>query len=333
MPTLRWLDDPTAGMLSAVNRLLGDFGREVIPDEPDKPVDELLAEITGAPSHRRTHVLEALEDGEVAGAAILVAEDLQGRDTIAWLKTLVVAPSYRRRHVGSSMAAAVLERSREESRQRFQTFVPPTPAAAGFATGLGATRTGIVSHQNRLRTSDLDREMLERWIARAPERAGGYSLLCFDGRCPGEWLGGFTELVAVMNTAPRSDADEDVVYSTEQVVEQEEAHLASGGWGWTVCARHDSSGELVAFTELGGSRYRPWLAQQGETGVHPDHRNRGLGRWIKAVNASRLLVERPEVSVVETWNADTNAPMLSINEAMGFRRVAEWVEWTRPLVR
>lgn len=139
----------------------------------------------------------------------------------------------------------------------------------------------------------------------------------------------FVELVAVMNTIPRSTEEVDTVYSSEQILERQEAHLAGGGWSWTACVCQKPSMRPVAFTELSGTRHRPWLAAQGDTGVHPDHRNRGLSKWVKAVNGLRLLQERPEVQVIESLNEHTNYPMLSINAAMGFRRVVEWVEWTR----
>jgi mycothiol synthase len=136
---------------------------------------------------------------------------------------------------------------------------------------------------------------------------------------------------SVMNTAPKAKGVDDIAVTPDQVRANQEAHIRRGGWGWTVCACHEPSGRLVGFTELSGFSYRPWLAEQGDTGVHPDHRNRGLGRWMKAVNGLRLLDEKPEVSVLETWNADVNAPMLSINDTMGFRPVAEWQEWRLPI--
>jgi hypothetical protein len=76
-----------------------------------------------------------------------------------------------------------------------------------------------------------------------------------------------------------------------------------------------------------GGHGHQWLAVQGDTGVEPVHRNRGLGRWSKATNVLRLLEERPDTQVVETWHAGVNAPMLTINDAMGFRPVAECQEW------
>jgi hypothetical protein len=195
-----------------------------------------------------------------------------------------------------------------------------------FASACGAT-PGLVDRQNRLQVKHLDAQLLENWVARAAERAGDYELVCFDGICPDEWLTGFAEVISVMNTAPRVEGTDDVVTTEQQVRESEEAHLRSGGWGWTVCVCHHPSRRLVGYTELGGSSHRPWLAEQGDTGVDAAHRNLGLGRWMKAVNALRLLEERPETMVIETWNAGVNAPMLAINDAMGFRPVAEWQEW------
>jgi GNAT superfamily N-acetyltransferase len=109
------------------------------------------------------------------------------------------------------------------------------------------------------------------------------------------------------------------------------AHVAHGNTSWTVCARDDRTGRFVGYTELSLSHWRPWLAGQGDTGVHPDHRQRGIGRWLKAHNALRLLAEKPGVELIETWNAASNAAMLSINRAMGFDVVARRQEWNVPV--
>jgi len=44
---------------------------------------------------------------------------------------------------------------------------------------------------------------------------------------------------------------------------------------------------------------------------------------LKATMALRLVSERPEVRSISTGNAGSNAPMLSINHAMGFRCVEQ----------
>jgi GNAT superfamily N-acetyltransferase len=106
---------------------------------------------------------------------------------------------------------------------------------------------------------------------------------------------------------------------------------ASGRTGWVVAARHEPTDELVGYTRLALNPYRPWLGDQGDTAVLPAHRGNGIGRWLKATNALRLLDERPDVTAVDTWNADVNEPMLAINREMGFRLLVPWREWELPL--
>ena len=165
-------------------------------------------------------------------------------------------------------------------------------------------------------------------IKQASEGADGYSVVGFDDVCPDEWLGQFSRIRAVMNTAPRSEPDRDETWTVDQIRADQQSLVDRGYWNWFTLVRDDSTGEFVAYSELGGSVHRAWLSQQGDTGVSIKHRGRGFAKWVKAVNALRLLSERPEIQAVETWNAGVNAPMLAVNHAMGFQLVAQWQEWS-----
>jgi GNAT superfamily N-acetyltransferase len=90
---------------------------------------------------------------------------------------------------------------------------------------------------------------------------------------------------------------------------------------------HDATGQLVAFTQLGGHATSTWYAEQWDTIVAPEHRGHRLGTLIKVANLEYARAQRPEVRVVDTVNADSNPYMVAINEAMGFRshrRLGEW---------
>jgi GNAT superfamily N-acetyltransferase len=305
--------------------MVSAFEREVIPGEPDIPAAELVADLLNVPPHRHVSIGVASEAGEAVGTIRLILDDTAGNEDLAEVEYLIVRPERRRAGFGRALVHAVCQRT---ERSRIRAYVPIGHSGGmALAAAVGAV-PGIVDRQSRLGVTDLDRRMLEGWVARAGDRAGGYSLVCFDGPCPDELLQGFAVLTRVMNTAPRSAGDEDVLSTPAQVRAFYEALFRQMGWVWTVCARHDATGKLVGFTQLLATTARPWLGQQWDTGVDPAHRNVGLGRWLKAANALRLLDERPEVTTIETWNAGVNAAMLAINEAMGFRPVAEWQEWT-----
>ena len=56
----------------------------------------------------------------------------------------------------------------------------------------------------------------------------------------------------------------------------------------TYVARHKPTGELAGYTNVAYRRLQPDLVEQWDTGVDPEHRNKGLGRWVKAAMALKL---------------------------------------------
>jgi mycothiol synthase len=322
---VEWLSGSDEKAIISAAEMVSAFEREVIPGEPDTPAAELVAGLLDVAPHRHVSLGVATEAGDAVGTVRLVLTDTAGHEDLAEVDYLIVCPERRRAGIGRALLEAVCERT---ERPRVRAYVPiGHRGGMGMAAAIGAT-PGIIERQNRLHVADLDREMLAGWVHRARDRAHGYSLVCFDGPCPDEFLEQFALLTQVMNTAPRSAGDEDVRPTPAEVGADYQALVRQMGWVWTVCARHDATGQLVGFTQLLATRARPWLGQQWDTGVDPEHRNLGLGRWLKAANALRLIDERPEVTTIETWNAGVNAAMLAINHAMGFHPVAEWQEWT-----
>ncbi|MEX2659963.1 MAG: GNAT family N-acetyltransferase [Acidimicrobiales bacterium] len=306
-----------AGLLSVASseRLDGD--------PPISPAQLALDERIAPPWLRHTHALAWDETGTLLASAFLELEDRADNRHLAWFEVFA-SPGARRRGHGSVVLATLLPVALDDGRTVAMGGAREGGPGSAFAAAIGL-EVGQLEHSNRARTADMPRDVLRSWVAEASTAAPGYSLLSVDGPFPDDLLEPYSRLALVMNDAPRDDLQmEDFDYSADQLRSLQLAAEQRGTKRWTVIARHDPTGELVGLTELHIKQHDRWLAHQGDTGVVAAHRGHGLGRWLKATNALRLLDEHPEVETVQTWNASTNPHMLAINHEMGFR--AAWVQ-------
>ena len=70
-----------------------------------------------------------------------------------------------------------------------------------------------------------------------------------------------------------------------------------------------------------------WGFQSG-TIVAPEHRGHRLGLAIKLANHRQLRAHFPSCRVLVTGNADVNAPMNAVNEALGFVPAGSLSSWS-----
>jgi GNAT superfamily N-acetyltransferase len=174
---------------------------------------------------------------------------------------------------------------------------------------------------------------MQLWVKRAEERASEYELLYLPSPIEEEHLKAFCELQFVMNTAPAEDfEEEDQVITPEIWRDIEVKEEARARDVLTYVARHKPTGALAGFTSVFCHRLQTDLVWQGDTGVDPAHRNKGLGRWLKATMALQLRSEYPDVQRIDTYNAGSNAPMLGINIEMGFKPIMIETVWQGGLV-
>ena len=239
-----------------------------------------------------------------------------------------VLPEVRQRGIGRSLLALIAEAAHRENRTLLITATSGNiPAGEAFMKRLGA-RIGLTSHTHQLDLRDLNRDLLGQWQARVAERASEFSLELWTGPIPEEHIEAFAQLFEAMNLAPRGDLEvEDFHWTPEQFRQSRASDRSRGVDNWIIVAREREGGALAGFTEVAWNPYRPEILDQRSTAVLPQYQNRGLGRWLKAAMLEKVLRDRPQVTRVRTGNADANAPMLRINQELGFKPFQSHSVW------
>jgi GNAT superfamily N-acetyltransferase len=243
-----------------------------------------------------------------------------------------VSAERRRQGLGRGLLEPLAAGARDVGRTLLITETSTRiPGGAAFMTRLGASR-GLEATTRQLVLAELDRRLIAQWCARSPERDAAFELLVWVGPYPESELEAAAALYEVMNTAPRGGiAVEDQRVTPEHLREMDRVLAARGTQRVTLVARERASGTLAGFTDVTWSPNAPQILNQANTGIVPEYRGRGLARWLKAEMLEWVLRERPEVRFVRTSNADSNASMVRINEALGFERYHSQTVWQADL--
>jgi mycothiol synthase len=176
------------------------------------------------------------------------------------------------------------------------------------------------SIESRLKLSEVDWPMLDSWIAEGQARSPQTKLEIYEGPIPEAMRADYApQLSSMLNTIPFEGLDHGEIVITPDVMREFYARMAvTGEVQHSVLAR-EPDGVISGITDTGWAPYHRTIVYQWFTGVRPDARGRGIGKWIKAAMLVHLRDSYPDVLWLATDNAGSNAPMLKINRAMGFK--------------
>jgi GNAT superfamily N-acetyltransferase len=243
---------------------------------------------------------------------------------------LAVVPKYRRQRVATRLLEAAIDKARADGRRILSgtnlAGDPETGASAG--TAFAAARGFEQKHAELHQVVQLPVELsaLERPV-------DGYEIVQWREHAPDEWLEQFLELLNGMSEdVPTGDrTDEPVNWTPELMRDAEARRVAQGRFTYTTAAVHTASGELAAYTQMGGTPETPDRLNQYDTYVRRSHRGNGLGIAVKAPNLRAIQTGVAHPAVLHTWNAPENTPMIAVNDKLGFRPVAQRTMWERVL--
>jgi mycothiol synthase len=233
---------------------------------------------------------------------------------------ILVKQDMRRHGLGRALLQHGLEIAERTDRNVITVDVVDTvPAGEAFALSVGAD-LGLREHINVVAVSDLDVSMLQKWRREGPQRTPGYELLSWVDGYPREFDAQIALLFVIADEdMPFEDAAFDPELETAESVRERLDRTHATIRRTTSAVRHVASGMIVGFSELVTGQSDDPTLDTTLTVVHRDHRGHALGKWIKADALLRALDRFPHATHIQTENVFSNAPMLGINDAIGFR--------------
>lgn len=284
----------------------------------------------------RVLMAEEHSDLRADGLGLVDGDDWLG---VAWLDwylkenthlvevEISVAAQYRRTGVGSRLLEEVIERARQDGRRLLMTSmlgdaVTGESAGTAFAAAHGFVRKHVELHQV------LELPLSEARLAELDQPVDGYKIVQWRGAHPEEWIEQFADALSAMaEDVPSGEMDHEPSRWTPDRIREADARLVRQGRFCHTTVAVDADGQLAAYTEMGGAIANPERLYQWGTFVRREHRGRRLGLAVKVPNLRSLQAELDRPAVLHTWNATTNAPMIAVNDHLGFRRVAQRTNW------
>ena len=257
--------------------------------------------LRGEPATARRWVARA--DGRIRAAAE-VRQQPHDR-TIGFLR-LHVAPTHRRRGIGTRLLAQVLAET-----ERVQATVFTGPPGEPFVRGWR------VLLRLELHEQCLDRDVIRRCQDLATRSHPNYQVVSWRNAAPEGHAPSFGRVMAHVLDAPGAALQ---MPSRSWDTAAVRAWEASMGPNLLVSALIHLD-EVVAATVTTVPDPATRAADQHDTAVLPAHRGRGLARWLKARQTLRLHELFPTVETVTVTVNRENAPMLAVNRAVGYRFV------------
>jgi GNAT superfamily N-acetyltransferase len=273
-----------------------------------------LTDPAHGPNSRRLAWLASDADSVPVGTAFLRLFTDPGQEHLAEL-ALCVHPAERRKRAGSRLLDAAVAAARDNARRCVAAQAEAGSPGDRFLAARGFRKV-LTLRFSRLPLAEVDTAALAGIVERPHP---GYRLVSWQGTVPGGLAETFAASRRAMDDMPMDDTgygtvswDVDRVRAAAKAVEQRGDQLH------TVAAIDASDGSVAGFTELVIPGNGTGDGQHYGTGVLPEHRGHGLGRWMKAESIRQAHGRFPDLGGLLTDTADSNTHMRQINDSLGY---------------
>lgn len=227
---------------------------------------------------------------------------------------------FRRKGLGTKLLKEIISHL-ENAGCKYSTTKTKYPSGFSFSEKLGGKIINKMT-ENRLDFKNVDWNQVETWIREGEKRNPEVKLESFFGVSEiniEEYAEILTELMSEVPTL-EEDEERDKEIITPNRFREYVQFLARKKYKLFTLRTIESDGKVSGLTEIRFSDINnPEIIEQALTGVRSIHRGRGLGKWLKAAMLVYIRESFPKAKHFITGNANHNAPMLSINNRLGFK--------------
>src|SRR5262249_7799597 len=172
---------------------------------------------------------------------------------------------------------------------------------------------------NRLLLQEVDWITAERWEVAALASIPGSSFVHYGPRVSnGTYEALMPLLDELWEDVPLDQLEHAPIRIEMSEIDEWHPQLDRTGGAEHFIVLQDGDGTVVGITEVAWFSREPDRVYQMLTGVRRDKRGAGYARGLKAAMLREIRSSYPSVSKVITHNAQSNAPMQSINRKLGF---------------
>jgi GNAT superfamily N-acetyltransferase len=230
---------------------------------------------------------------------------------------IMLLKPYRRKGYGKRLVERLVELAKEHQKTMLKCYAFEEDGKL-FLKAINAPKSSV-GIDNRLKIADLDWIRLRKWEEEGKKNSINTKIIFFK-QIPDEIIKNYSRVYTELwNQQPYDNLDMgDTVFTPKRLRNREKDYSATGG-SFRIAITIESNSEISGITEIVNFPSRETFLAQGLTGVQKKFRGRGLGKWLKAAMLLRVQDEFPKVKYVMTGNANSNAPMLSINNRLGFK--------------
>ncbi len=230
---------------------------------------------------------------------------------------LYVLIDHRRQGIGLELIKRVTEYCREHKKSSIMIGTSQEDGRKALQK-LGATEA-FNTRDNRTNLDDIDWAMIERWEKEGPRRSPDSKIEFFVG-IPDEILEDYCKVYTeVFNQVLIDELDIGQTVWTPELWKKNEQRNKEIGITWLTGIIREKNGDIAGLTDVYYEPAHAPLLYQGLTGVQEKYRGSGKGKWLKAAMLLRIREEYPDIKTITTQTETSNAPMLAINERLGFK--------------